>query len=463
MAPMTNLILGVLDHVSELIPTGTERNASTALENLTNEFPQHLWIPAAASDATAPPTGVDRPFFGAEFHKTIIDVDLLEPRSIGYAFLGNLNATPAFEARVRISSTAITARENVIPNVLTNTILMTGDETDIDDDPSFTLDGNFVESTSDAGSKFLAQMATPSGTPVTGPDLQIARCIFTAPPEGAASIDSISIREGGVLKEECTLSATSVAAGKTVCIYGTWDAASLDTADGSAAQIQVLWSGGQPTDGDVRIEAMDWFCLHTAADYEGPFSEAIPDAMAGATLADQSIEDTTLMLTWGDSINPDRVAALPAVDLGTYEPVTGARFLSFELLDPHTPDPNGLHAGLLKAGPAMYFDSSTGSAQHGWTKTLLPPMPDHHVRQIGIPLRILSPTRSTELMAYAVAGSRSQQVYVHLEPDLTDAERTVYHLPMVMRFTGNVGLTEILASLSSDDGTIQLVEDWGDR
>ncbi len=451
---MTDLILGFDDAISELIPTGTERNASTALENLTNEFPLHLWIPAAASDATAPPTGVDRPFFGAEFDKTIIGVPLTEPRSIGYAFLGNLNATADFQARVRISATAITARERVAPGTgIFNDANVTGTGADIDDDPE-AIDSAAIISTSDSGATFLSNMASPAANPHPGDDLQVIRLVVTAPAEGAASVDAIRILEG-TEKDLCTLTASTVAAGLTVTIYGLWDAATLATADGSEVQVQIDFSGGKSGTGDVRIEAMDWFALHSAADFEGDWIKAIPSAMAGATLADRGIEDTTVMRTWGESIN--EVA-------GTYAPITGAEFLSFELLDPHCPDPNGLHAGIMKAGPAMYFEPDTGSPQRGWQKTILPPMPDHHVRQLGIPLRLLTPTRSTELMAYAVSGSRSQQVYVHIIPDLTEAERTVYHLPMVMRFTGSVGLSELLArNLSSDDGTVQLVEDWGDR
>lgn len=448
-----SLVFGaVVDYAQFGTLSGLELSPSTALTNLFTKWPRELWIPKKGVSG--------EPFAGSTLVSSTIKEDLGQLRSIGSVFLGNLNSTRAAKCRVRMSAAAISARERLAPDSTVSSADYTNDHTFIDDDPE-APDGSFMETEVDTAAVAIFTMDDPADQVLFG-DIQVIRALVQAPPEGPSTV-RVEIDEGASVLAT-PISDVVVPAGQKIMLHGLWDAVVLGS-DGSAVRLLVTITGGQVTDGDTQLHALDWFALteDNQAGYEGRFREIVPAGMPGATLGDAALANTTLMKNFHEPVNLAEAVggSLPIV----YAPVS-VRFIEIELFDPLNPGsgaPFGFNsAGRLMAGEAVYFGDGDSGPERGWSPGIDPPEPDNATRTIDIPLALLSNASSTELLAYALGQSRDRQVVVHVRPSLADDQKTSHHLPFLAQPTGAVNLSELLVrSESVFSGSLSMREFWG--
>lgn len=153
--------------------------------------------------------------------------------------------------------------ETLAPDVLLTQTNLVGALTDIDDDPG-SPDGLWLTaSNNNANSVCIVSFGTPTDSPTTGAGVQTFQMWARASPN-ARNIDwSMYLLEGGVRRNGGTAIATGTLTNGTSgeMVSGTWDAALLSTADGSAVECEVVFTktGGSPSNRTTgEVGAVEW-------------------------------------------------------------------------------------------------------------------------------------------------------------------------------------------------------------
>jgi hypothetical protein len=146
---------------------------------------------------------------------------------------------------------------------------LSGAYTDIDDDADTSAsDSDFLSATSDALSDLRASFPTPTGNPTTGTGVQNFKFRLRLTQNAPQNV-TVELREtGGGSLQSTTISVTSTA---FATYTFSWDAANLNTADGSAVEIYITGgsSSGPPSGRWTwEISALEWNVDYVAGSIE---------------------------------------------------------------------------------------------------------------------------------------------------------------------------------------------------
>jgi hypothetical protein len=180
------------------------------------------------------------------------------------------------------------APETLAPDVLLEQTNLTGIVDYIADDPD-SPDGNWLTAPNNVGTTARVSFPTPSGNLTIGAGLQEFRILLRLTSVSSATGDDtyiVHLYEDGANVQDTIASGGAVPTGGVV-VSATWDATSLNNADGSLVECYVTTmpeqTGSPPKNRDsIEIGAIEWNVVYTAI--------ALPTV---TTQAATSIEDTT--------------------------------------------------------------------------------------------------------------------------------------------------------------------------
>lgn len=154
------------------------------------------------------------------------------------------------------------ATEVQAPDAILASAGLSGTVADIDDDPD-SPDGAWLTAGQNASTSVRVSFPTPTGNPTAGSGLQEFRVLLRKTATNGGKIDdtwAIWLWENGSSVAELASGANVPAAGQVYA--GTWDAASLGTADGSLVEFRVVCtpetSGSPGSRGSIEVGAVEW-------------------------------------------------------------------------------------------------------------------------------------------------------------------------------------------------------------